>query len=222
MTATSIAARHATHSLPVFVLSDRLLLRDLLVEHLRRGGFALAKGRVRASAVLRALAPSASALVFVDVGSEKEDPETVIARFSAERPNVTTVALGRALQLAARARDAGGWIAMSQRAHRVRAIAAEVSRLPRGSVRPRACPEVERLFTMWRTLTGRQRQVLALLGSGVDNHRLAVALGISERAAKAHVSALLQKFNADSRTELALIAARAQLRSPMVEFPFNL
>jgi DNA-binding NarL/FixJ family response regulator len=53
--------------------------------------------------------------------------------------------------------------------------------------------------------------VLGLLGCGVENSKIAASLGISERAIKAHVSALLEKFHADNRTELALIACRAGL-----------
>lgn len=212
----------AAHALPVFVVSDRRLLRELMVENLWRRGFSRAKGRKHVSSVLRALDPHSPALVFVDAGSEKLDPEAALARLAKERPRVATIAIGAALQLAAKARDAHCWIAMSQSAQRITALATKAARLPWGSVSSRDCPEAEQWSATWTKLTGRQRQVLALLGSGMDNHRLSLALGVSERAVKAHVSALLERFDARSRTELVLIAARAMLRPARAELPFNL
>jgi DNA-binding NarL/FixJ family response regulator len=43
----------------------------------------------------------------------------------------------------------------------------------------------------------------------VENSKIADSLCISERAIKAHVSSLLEKFRVNNRTELALIACRA-------------
>jgi DNA-binding NarL/FixJ family response regulator len=80
---------------------------------------------------------------------------------------------------------------------------------------------VQRQAAIWRLLTRRQCQVLGLLGCGVDNHRLAATLGISERAVKAHVSTLFDLFKADNRTELALIAYQAGLRCPIGELAFQ-
>jgi DNA-binding NarL/FixJ family response regulator len=46
---------------------------------------------------------------------------------------------------------------------------------------------------------------------------VAGALGITDRTVKAHVAALLQKFEVGNRTELALVASEARLRSPSNE-----
>jgi DNA-binding NarL/FixJ family response regulator len=116
------------------------------------------------------------------------------------------------MQLAAQAGEADGWIELSDPASRVTDLASSMARQCQPTQSARASSRVEHLSRTWRTLTKRQRQVLALLGCGIDNQKLANALGISERAVKAHVSALLQKFKADSRTELALIACHANLR----------
>jgi DNA-binding NarL/FixJ family response regulator len=49
-----------------------------------------------------------------------------------------------------------------------------------------------------RRNSGPQREVLALLGCGMNSQQLAISLGISKRAVKAHISALLDKFKADT------------------------
>ena len=54
------------------------------------------------------------------------------------------------------------------------------------------------------TLTGRQKQVLSLLGEGLNNKDICRQLGISERTVKMHITALMAKFNARNRTQLAI------------------
>jgi DNA-binding NarL/FixJ family response regulator len=57
-------------------------------------------------------------------------------------------------------------------------------------------------------LTSRELDVLRLLGEGKANKSIAVALGISERTARTHVSNILAKLGLSSRTQAALWAAR--------------
>ena len=51
-------------------------------------------------------------------------------------------------------------------------------------------------------LTPRQTEVLRLVARGDTNKQIAVALGVSERAIKAHVSILLEKFSVHNRAAL--------------------
>lgn len=60
-----------------------------------------------------------------------------------------------------------------------------------------------------KDLTAREREVLGLLAEGMSNKRIAQALGISVRTVTVHVSNLLRKTGAASRTEAALKAVKA-------------
>jgi DNA-binding NarL/FixJ family response regulator len=60
-------------------------------------------------------------------------------------------------------------------------------------------------------LTPRERQVLALVAAGESNRQIAARLLISEKTAGVHVSHILTKLGAPSRTAAALAAQRLGL-----------
>lgn len=60
-------------------------------------------------------------------------------------------------------------------------------------------------------LTPRELEVLQLLAEGLSNRGIAHRLGVSEHTVKFHVNSILGKLNAQSRTEAAVVAARAGL-----------
>jgi DNA-binding NarL/FixJ family response regulator len=60
-------------------------------------------------------------------------------------------------------------------------------------------------------LTPREREVLALMAEGQANKQIAQRLRISEHTVKFHVSAILAKLGAASRTEAGYVAARRGL-----------
>ncbi|HLY30664.1 MAG TPA: response regulator transcription factor [Ktedonobacterales bacterium] len=61
------------------------------------------------------------------------------------------------------------------------------------------------------TLTAREREVLQLLAQGFPNKIIAQRLKISEHTAKFHVSSIMTKLGAASRTEAVTLAARRGL-----------
>jgi DNA-binding CsgD family transcriptional regulator len=67
----------------------------------------------------------------------------------------------------------------------------------------------EALAGAHQELTAREREVLGCLAEGMANKQIARALGISVRTVTVHVSNLLRKTGAASRTEAALLAIRA-------------
>lgn len=60
-------------------------------------------------------------------------------------------------------------------------------------------------------LTDRERQVLGLMTKGESNREIAQALSISEKTVKTHVSSILAKFDASSRTQAVARAMQAGL-----------
>ena len=68
------------------------------------------------------------------------------------------------------------------------------------------------LRTAYASLTPREREVMALVVSGLLNKQVGGELGISEVTVKAHRGQMMRKMKADSLPELVTMAARLGLR----------
>jgi FixJ family two-component response regulator len=68
--------------------------------------------------------------------------------------------------------------------------------------------EMQALRDCYASLTHRERQVMALVVSGLLNKQVGGELGISEITVKAHRGKVMQKMKADSLPELVKMAAR--------------
>jgi FixJ family two-component response regulator len=73
--------------------------------------------------------------------------------------------------------------------------------------------ELRRLRTSYESLTVREREVMALVVSGLLNKQVGGELGISEITVKAHRGQVMRKMKADSLPDLVTMAARLGLRS---------
>jgi DNA-binding NarL/FixJ family response regulator len=197
----------------IIVLSDRAVFGDCVVEYLKHSGFTGATGCLRWDGLTGPGPVHPPDLVLLDLGQEHEDAAEELRKLRERWPSTTAVAIGTPLQLAAQAADADGWIEVTDPGARLSTVAKAATARHDGRVTFKASSTVEKEITIWRGLTRRQRQVLGLLGCGADNYELARSLGVTERAVKLHVSALLSRFGAESRTQLALIAAHAGVRA---------
>ncbi len=72
-------------------------------------------------------------------------------------------------------------------------------------------PAAEVTVASGEPLTAREIEVLQLLAQGLPNKTIALRLHISEHTAKFHVSSILMKLGAASRTEAVTVAARQGL-----------
>jgi FixJ family two-component response regulator len=73
--------------------------------------------------------------------------------------------------------------------------------------------DVRELRARYASLTPRERDVMALVVSGLLNKQVAGELGISEITVKAHRGQVMRKMKADSLPDLVTMAARLGLRS---------
>ncbi len=64
--------------------------------------------------------------------------------------------------------------------------------------------EISDLVAKLATLTPQQVRVLMMLSEGLLNKQIAYKLSVSEATVKAHVSAILQKLDVDSRTQAVI------------------
>ena len=72
--------------------------------------------------------------------------------------------------------------------------------------------ELRVLRSAYASLTSREREVMALVVSGLLNKQVGGELGISEITVKAHRGQVMRKMKADSLPELVTMAARLGLR----------
>ncbi|MGA7109921.1 MAG: response regulator [Terracidiphilus sp.] len=74
--------------------------------------------------------------------------------------------------------------------------------------------EIRALKARYARLTARERDVLALVVSGLPNKQVGGELGISEITVKAHRGSMMRKMKAESLAELVSIATRLRLTRP--------
>ncbi len=72
--------------------------------------------------------------------------------------------------------------------------------------------EMRRLQDCYASLSGRERQVMGLVASGLLNKQVGGELGISEITVKAHRGRVMQKMKAKSLADLVTMATRLKLR----------
>jgi len=73
--------------------------------------------------------------------------------------------------------------------------------------------EMQSLRHCYASLTAREREVMALVVSGLLNKQVGGELGISEVTVKAHRGQVMRKMNADSLPDLVTMAARLGLQT---------
>ena len=75
--------------------------------------------------------------------------------------------------------------------------------------------EADEIAQRMATLTPQQMRVLMMLREGLLNKQIAYELSVSEATIKAHVSAILQKLDVESRTQAVIAAGRVDGELPV-------
>ena len=78
------------------------------------------------------------------------------------------------------------------------------------------CAQREALHHRYRALTPRERDVLALVVTGLLNKQIAAELGTSEACVKVHRQHVMTKMGAGSLAELVRMADRLGIATPLV------
>ncbi|MDX3520238.1 response regulator transcription factor [Streptomyces scabiei] len=78
--------------------------------------------------------------------------------------------------------------------------------------RLRQGPKEEREPDALPGLTGREREILALIGEGLTNRQIGGRLFLAEKTVKNHISRLLAKLGVERRVQAAVIATQAEDR----------
>ena len=74
--------------------------------------------------------------------------------------------------------------------------------------------QVTSLRKRYESLTAREREVFALVATGLLNKQIALQLGTTERTVKAHRGVMVQKMEADSVADLVRMADKLGVGPP--------
>lgn len=187
----------------IFLLSSEALFREGVTELLRRHGHRQVSS-FPDEATLRA-ATTAPDVLIVDLDHEPEDLTSVVGRLRKKFPGSHFVMIGSSL------RQAAANIPADEIIETPGATSRDLEAVTRGR---RMVPTIALVKELrrWQSVTPRQRDVLRLLAVGFDNLAIAKRLEIGERAVKNHITHLLDQFELENRTQLALLARHAGLR----------
>jgi DNA-binding NarL/FixJ family response regulator len=202
----------------VVLIEDNRLLREGLETTIRaQQGFKILASSSDAETALRTVREARPDVVLVDFGLEDHDSLTLTATVRAEVPGARVIVMG-ILPLQEDVANfvqagASGFImkdaSLEELFATIRAVAdgAEVlppaltntlfSQIARGTVANSAS-----ILDAVR-LTGRERQVVELLGEGLSNKEIAARLEIAVHTVKSHVHNVLEKLALRSRLEVA-------------------
>jgi FixJ family two-component response regulator len=198
----------------VFIIHDDVSVRDWLSELVRREGW---RPETYASpqeflAQSRAVVPNCLVLDFSRSGLNSLDLQE---RLAAERPDMPILFIAEHVDVptAVKAMKAGAVGFFTKPFQGDLLVSSVGEALDRSRLAIAHHTEVGILRDRYALLTARERQVMALVVSGLLNKQVGGELGISEITVKAHRGQVMQKMKADSLADLVRIDERLGLAS---------
>lgn len=207
----------------ILVADDHPLFRDALTRAIARivPGAAIAEAESVPQLMELLQRHSQADLLLLDLNMPGAHGFSALVHVRALHPAVPVLVVSareeRTLMRRALAHGAAGFVPKSSSidtiGEAVAAVAAGDTWLPDGIGAADAAIDAEEAELARRIgeLTPQQYRVLTLLCTGQLNKQIAFDLGVSEATVKAHMTAILRKLGAHSRTQAALLAGRLTL-----------
>jgi FixJ family two-component response regulator len=199
----------------VFVVDDDVNVRSALARLIRSLGMQV-KTFASAREFLGCQRPDGPACLVLDVRLAGEDGLRVqeVLRTAAWRPPIIFLTGHGTVPLCVRAIK-GGAIDFLQKPVDDEALLAAISTALEQDARTRASQRHHAvLHQRVATLTPRERDVMALVTTGLLNKEIAYALGTTEKTIKAHRAHVMQKMRAASVAELVRMVTMLELYEP--------
>lgn len=210
MTGTQTCSSSGRHDAPiVYVVDDDVSVRELLEGLIREAGWQPSSFS-SARAFLSHQHISVPSCLILDVSLPDLsglDLQQQIAADRADMPIIFITGYGD-IPMSVRAMKAGAIEFLTKPFSDVALLGAIRGALERSASTLDAAAYVQVLKDRYASLSGREREVMALVVTGLMNKQVAGKLGISEITVKAHRGRMVQKMKARSLADLVNMAAK--------------
>lgn len=207
----------------VAIIEDHPFVREALTQLLESNGCNVASQHDDASAFLASLEMAPVDVAIVDLALRGGDGLAIVSALQQFHPEVRSLVYTASTEpgIAEQCFRAGArgflhktGVAAVGLVQAVQAVAQGQSVFPTDFVASMFESQAQRpqAASRLRDLSAREREILAYIGEGADNLKIASLLGISERTVKAHVSNLYRKLAQENRTQMALLARQLGVR----------
>ncbi len=196
----------------VFVVEDDQEIRDALRRLFRTVGL---KAELFGSAgeLLEAKLPDAPGCLVLDVrlpGVSGLDLQGDLTRLGIRLPLIFMTGHGD-IPMSVRAMKAGAIDFLAKPFRDQDLLDAVATAIEKDKSRRKQDDQLANLRTLFDTLTAREREVLALVTSGLMNKQVAHELGLSEITVKIHRGSVMKKMSAKSLADLVKMAESLQI-----------
>jgi FixJ family two-component response regulator len=198
----------------VVIVDDDQSFRSFLIRLIESVGMKTA-AFASAEEFLRARPPEVAACLIVDVqmpGLSGLDLQRELKQSGHELPIIFITGHGDS-PMSVQAMKAGAVSFLSKPLRNQDLLDAVREAINLNSEARRRRVEVAGLRSRYESLTAREREVFALVATGLLNKQIAMQLGTTERTVKAHRGQMVQKMQADSVADLVRMADKLGIAS---------